>query len=167
MSNHSRFCYFGLAKSVWSSGILQGDSQEVKGTVRNGTGRPSLPLPSALSPSAPRQTGGTAFVASWHLGSIMFLKIKISAPLFFGGWGSKRTTPVSSKGLFWRREGHRSRAKVPSSGWPHTGPFFWIWSARPGKEKLHQHRKHSEKGGSCPGRSIEGLATWPRGRAAV
>lgn len=70
--NHSRVCYFGLAKPVWSSGILQSDRQKVKGTIRNGTGCPALcPQP---SPSAPRQTGGTAFVASWHPGSIVFWK---------------------------------------------------------------------------------------------
>lgn len=29
--------------------------------------------------------------------------------------------------------------------WPHTWPFFWIWSACPAKGELHQHHKHSER----------------------
>lgn len=157
MYNHSRVCYFGLAKPVWSSGILQGDRRKVKGPMRNGTGCPSLyPLPA--HPDRPEAQ------LLWQVGILVLPCSGNKNKCLSFLWGSKRTTPISSKGLFWRREGHRVCAKVSSSVWPHTGPFFWIWSACQGKEKLHQHHKHSERVALVQGGPsqawLHGLRAW-------
>lgn len=48
--------------------------------------------------------------------------------------------------------------------WPHTWPFFWIWSACPAKGELHQHHKHSERVALVQGGPVKawlhGLGAW-------
>lgn len=158
--NHSQVCCFGLAKPVWPSGILQGDRQKGKGTIRKR--KAAHPPPPALSQSTKtawrHSTCGRS--ASWLC---RVLKIKISACFFFGG---QREPHHFSRG------DSSGEERVIGPMWPHTGPFFWIWSARPVRGELNQHHKHSERGwlwsrevrerpsymASGPGGSLKSLA---------
>ena len=105
--NHSRVCYFGLAKPVWSSGILQGDRQ-VKGTSRNETGCPSLrPQPTSQCTQTDRRHSICGKLASWFYYA---LEIKISACLFFGGRREPHQFP--QRGFSGKERVHQSCAKA-------------------------------------------------------
>lgn len=103
----------------------------------------------------------------WQVGILVLLcsENKNKCSSFLWGVGkSKRTTLISSRGLFWRRQGHQSRVRVSCSVWPCTWPSFWIWSACPAKGKLHLQRKHSERVALVPGDPLKawlhGLRAW-------
>lgn len=138
--NHSRVCYFGLAKPVGSTGILPGDRQKVKGTVRNETGCPPCrPQPSSQGSKTDRRHSICGKLASWFYS---VLEIKISACLFFGGLKGPNTNFL--KGVFLGTS--RSLGPMPRLGavQRHMGPLLWIWSACPGREELRRRREHSE-----------------------
>lgn len=124
------------------------------------------PFCSQPSPSTPRQTRGTACD---RLASVLLSSKNKNKCLSFL-WGPKRTTPISSGRLVWRREGHQSCAKV-SHCWATHWAFLLDLSSCPEDEELHQHHKHSEGGllsrevhygpgytASGPGGSLKSLA---------
>lgn len=68
------------------------------------------------------------------------------------------------KGAFLGKRGSISPVPRLRAFWPHTGPLLWIWSACPGKEEWHQHRKHSERVALIQGGPfrawLHGLGAW-------
>lgn len=51
----------------------------------------------------------------WHVGMLVLLCPENKNKCLSFLWGSNRISPTSWRGLFWRREAHRSRAKTLSS----------------------------------------------------
>lgn len=110
MYNHSRGCYFGLAKAHlglrnpagWRKGKEHAETRD----------RQPLSLPPALA-----QRTKTRLWAKhlWQVGILVLLYPENKTKCLSFLCGSQRTTPISWRGLFWRREGHQSRAKIPSS----------------------------------------------------
>lgn len=99
MYNHSRVCYFGLAKPVWSWGTLQGDRQKVNGTIRNGTGCPSL----CPQPSLPGHPDRPEAQHLWQVGILVLScsenKNKCSSFLWRGGGCQREPPPFPQRGF--------------------------------------------------------------------
>lgn len=98
MYNHSRVCYFGLAKPVWSWGTLQGDRQKVSGTIRNGTGCPSL----CPQPSLPGHPDRPEAQHLWQVGILVLScsenKNNCSSFLWRGGGCQREPPPFPQRG---------------------------------------------------------------------
>lgn len=162
----SRVCDFGLAEPVWPSGALQGDRRKVNGPMRNGTGCPSL----CPQPSLPVYPDRPEAQHLWQVGisvlSCSENKNKCSS--FFGGGGRcQREPPQFPPRGFSGEEraiGPAPRFRAPSG---HTlglssGSGLHVQGRRNGISMVSTVR-----GWLLSRRSLAGLATWPRGRAAA
>lgn len=108
MYNHSRVCYFGLAKAHLGLGNPAGwQTEGLEARLETGQAAP----PSAPC-SHPVHQDRLQAEHLWQVGIFVLLCPENKNKCLSFLWGSKRTTPISWRGLFWRRE---SRAKIPSS----------------------------------------------------
>lgn len=123
MYNHSRVCYFGLAKPVWPSGVLQGDRQKVNGTMRNGTRCPSL----CPQPSLPVHPDRLEAQHLWQVGILVLScsenKNKCSSFLWGVGRGQTEPPRFPQRGF----SGEERRSSVPCQGFELRRATHWAF----------------------------------------
>lgn len=162
MYSHSRGCYFGLAKACLGPRNPAGWRKSEEHAEKRD--RQPLPLPPAPAQRTKTDCGQSICgkSASWFY---CILKTKLSACLSFGGHREPHQFPgggFSGEEKVISRPVPRFRALL-ATHWA----FLLGLVCMSSQGGIASASWAQWTGGSCPGRPISGLATWPRGLVAV